>query len=396
MADDIPQFIPPPPPPERPLAAKRNPLLPPTPPSPAPEPVTKQGLLDWVGVRAARRPEPRFGVSLAAAGAGMLVVGAIALGGDQLVSDPSGDGSQFPGLLITFAVLVAGVALTAYYRFGPLAAAGVAASATALPAFLVFLTYSKTSPTPVNTILLLSFIGWTAGYLLGPGRGHNLYVGASLLGLWLWFVEVTEHLFSFPENFFFGLVRAASAGTTNNPSSSSSTFGIDGGNVPNANTIGAYTLVFAIAYLVVARVLDRREMRGLATPFTFAGVVTLVVGIASLSDSLDQIGTGVAFTIAGVVLLYLGATEGRRATNGVGAILVFLGITTVVVDPFDTPTSFGFAEIIVGAVAILVAHWVATQFHEPPETEAVLSPFHNVGSVQPSGPPPPPAGSVLG
>jgi hypothetical protein len=297
-----------------------------------------------------------------------------------------------------FAVIVAGVALTAHYRYGPFAAAGVAASAAALPAFLVFLTYSKTSPPSINTILLLSFIGWTAGYLLGPGRGHSLYAGAALLGLWLWFVEVTEHLFSFPTNFFFGLASAASAGTINNSTSSTSTVGIDGGNVPDANTIGAYTLVFAVAYLVVGRVLDRREMRGLATPFTFAGVVTLVVGIASLSDSLQQIGSGIAFTIAGAVLLYLGATEGRRATNWVGAILVFVGMTTVVVDPFDTPTSFGFAAIIVGAVAILVAHWVATQFHEPTETEPVLSRFYsyNTGSVQPSGPPPPPAGSVLG
>ena len=392
MADEIPQFIPPPPLPERPLQARRNPLIPPPAPAPAPEPVVKQGLFEWVGVRAARRPEPRFGVSLAGAGAGMLVVGAIALGGDQLLSDPGGDGSQIPGLLITFAVIVAGVALTAHYRFGPLAAAGVAASVTALPAFLVFLTYSKSSPPSFNTILLLSFIGWTAGYLLGPGRGHNLYMGAALLGVWLWFVEVTEHLFSFPTNFFFGLARAASAGTINN----SSSFDINGGSVPNANTIGAYTLVFAVAYLVVALVLDRQQIRGLATAFTFAGVVTLIIGIASLSDSLDQIGTGIAFAIAGTVLLYLGATGGRRATNSVGAILVFLGITTVVAEPFDTATSFGFAEIIVGGAAILLAHWVATQFHEPPETDAVLSRFHNVGSTQPAFPPPPPAGSVLG
>jgi hypothetical protein len=394
MVDDVPEFIPPPPPPERPLQARRNPLTPPPPPPPT-EPVVKRGLVDWVGVRATRRPEPRFGVSVAGAGAGMLVLGAIALGGDQLFGTSSGDGSQFPGLLITLAVIVVGVALTAYYRHGPLAAAGVAASATALPPFLGFLTYSKSSPPSISTILLLSCLGWAAGYLVGPGRGHNLYVGAALLGLWLWFIEVTEHVFSFPTNFLFGLARVASAGVVGNSSSSlSPTVGLNA--APDANTIGAYTLVFALAYLVVAQVLDRRSMRGLATPFAFSGVVTLVVGIASLADSLQQIGTGIAFTIAGLGLAYLGATEGRRATNWVGAILVFLGITTVVADPFDTATSFGFAEIIVGALAILLAHWVATQFHEPPETDPVLSRFYSVGSVQPAGPPPPPAGSVLG
>ncbi|MEY2403805.1 MAG: hypothetical protein QOD38_1356 [Acidimicrobiaceae bacterium] len=392
MADDVPEFIPPPPLPERPLPASRNPLTPPPPSPPPTEPVIKRGLVDWIGVRAARRPEPRFGVSLAGAGAGMLVVGAIALGGDQLVSDSGGDGNQFPGLLITFAVIAAGVLLTAHYRNGPLAAAGVAASATALPPFLVFLTYSKGSPPSFDTILVVSALGWAAGYLVGPGRGHNLYVAAALLGLWLWFIEVTEHLFSFPAIFLFGLARAASAGTID--SSSSSTFGLDG--APDANTIGAYTLVFAAGYLVVAYVLDRRNLRGLATPFTFAGIVTLVIGIASLSDSLDQVGTGIAYAVAGLLLTYLGATEGRRATNWVGAILLFLGVTTVVADPFDTATSFGFAELIVGGGVILLAHWIATQFHEPPEIEPVLSRFYSVGSVQPSGPPPPPAGSVLG
>jgi hypothetical protein len=355
--------------------------------------VVKRGLLDWVGVRAARRPEPRFGVSLAGAGAGMLVVGAIALGGDQLFGTSSGDGSQFPGLLITLAVIVVGVTLTAQYRNGPLAAAGVAASATALPAFFAFLTYSKNSPPSFNSILLLSSLGWAAGYLVGPGRGHNLYVAAALLGLWLWFIEVTEHVFSFPANFLFGLASAASAGVIDS-SSSSSTFGFDG--TPDANTIGGYTLAFAVVYLVISRVLDRRNMRGLATPFAFAGIVTVITGIALLSDSLDQVGTGIAFALVGFALVYLGATEGRRATNWVGAILVFLGITTVVADPFDTATSFGFAEIIVGAAAIALAQWITTRFHEPSEIEPVLSRFYNVGSVQPSGPPPPPAGSVLG
>ncbi|MEY2453632.1 MAG: hypothetical protein QOD92_3206 [Acidimicrobiaceae bacterium] len=393
MADDRPEFIPPPPRPERPLQARVNPLTPPPPPPPPTEPVVKRGLADWIGVRALRRPEPRLGVSLASAGAGMLVLGAIAVGGDQLLSDPGGDGSQFPGLLITFAVIAGGVLLTARYRNGPLAAAGVAASATALPPFLVFVTYSKTSPPSFDTILIVACVGWAAGYLVGPGRGHNFYVGASLLGLWLWFIEVTEHIFSFPTNFFFGLARAASAGTLDS-SSSSSTFGLEG--APDSTTIAIYTLIFAAGYLVAAVLLDRRDMRGLGTPFTFTGIVTLIVGIATLGDDLEQIGTGFAFTLAGLLLLYLGATGGRRATNVVGAILVFGGITTIVADPFDTASSFGFAEIIAGGGVILLAHWVATQFREPPETEPVLSRFYNVGSTQPAGPPPPPAGSVLG
>ena len=172
MADDFPELHPcrRRSPSARCEASRPNPLTPPPPEPPPVEPVVKRGVLDWVGPRAARRPEPRLGVSVSAAGAGMLVVGAIALGGDQLFGTSSGDGSQFPGLLITFAVIVAGVALTAHYRNGPLAAAGVAASATALPPFLVFLTYSKGSAPSFDTILLVSCIGWAAGYLVGPAE----------------------------------------------------------------------------------------------------------------------------------------------------------------------------------------------------------------------------------
>ena len=393
MPDDVPQFIPPPPLPERPLRAKQNPLMPPPLPPPLAQPVVKRGLMDWVGVRAGRRAEPRFGVSIAAAGAGLLVVGAIALSGDQLFGTSSGEGSQVPGLFITLGVIIVGVTLNAQYRSGPLAAAGVAASASALPAFFGFLTYSKNSAPPFDTILLLSCLGWAAGYLAGPSRGHNLYAGAGLVGLWLWFIEMTEQVFSFPTNILFDLANAASAGTIDSPSIPPSDVVL---STPDATVIGLYTLAFAVAYLVGGALLDRRDMRGLATPFTFGGVITLIVGIAVLSDDLEQVGTGIAYTIAGAGLIYLGATEGRRATNWIGAVLVFLGITTVVADPFDTATAFGFAEIIVGTGAILIAHWVATQFHEPPETEPVRSRFYSSGSTQPSGPPPPPAGSVLG
>jgi len=259
----------------------------------------------------------------------MLVLGAIVIGGDQLVSDGGGDGNQFPGLLITLAVIIAGVAITAIHRTGPLAAAGVAASAIALVPFLEFLTYSKGSVPSFDTILLLSSVGWTAGYLVGPGRGQNFYAGAALLGLWLWFIEVTEHVFSFPVNVVVGGLLGSRTG---------SDFGSTSlvGRAPDTDTIGAYTLGFAIAYLVAARILDRRNMRGMGTPFTFAAIVTLVFGILLLSDSLDQVGTGIAFVIAGLLLAYLGATGARRATNWVGAILVFGGLTLIVADPFDT------------------------------------------------------------
>jgi hypothetical protein len=393
--DDIPQFLPPPPR-ERPLRADRTApeatsSLPPPPPPPqvAPAPVVKRGVLDLVGERAVRRAEPRLGVGLAAAGSLMLVIGALAISGDQLVGEGGGaDGSQFPGLIISLAVVVAGVVLTARFRHGPLAGAGVAASAVALPPFVFFLTFSKSSAPSFNTILLLSCVGWAAAYVLGPGRGHAFYLGSLVVGLWLWFLELTEHLFSFPLD-----ILSVLAGSFTSTSSGSGAFQRA---LPDATNIGAYSLLFGGAYIVIGRVLDRRERRGMATPFVFGGVLTLVVGILALSNDLEQVGTGVLFAATGLILAYLGATEGRRATNWIGAALVGLGLTLVVAEPFDSATAFGFVELVVGGGVILGAHRLATQFQEPPEDVHVLSRFYSSGSVQPSGPPPPPAGSVLG
>lgn len=396
MADDVPDFLPPPRRTE-PLRAERGDLPPPPPPlPPAPPPVAptavKRGLLDVIGPRAARRPEPRFGIALAGAGSLMLVLGAVVISGDQLGGSGSGDGNQFPGVIISLAVIVAGVALTAKYRHGPLPAAGVAASALALPPFFFFLTFSETSPISFNTILLLSSVGWALAYVVGPGRGHGFYLGVALMGLWLWFIEATEDLFSAPLALF--VSTPDSVGEILVGSQDSSSFTPPAG--PDRTTIGTYTLLFGIVYTIAACVLDRREQRGAATPFTFAGLFTVVLGVGIVGDDLETVGTGIAFTLVGALFAYLGATAGRRATNWIGAALVFFGITLVLGDQLDDATAFGVAEIVLGGIVILVAHWISTQYREPPEVSPVLSRFYNSGSVQPSFPPPPPAGSVLG
>ena len=317
------------------------------------------------------------------------MVGAIAIGGDQLVpSGGGGGGSRFPGLVITLGVIIAGVVVTAHARHGPLAAAGVAASAAALVPFFEFLTYSDGAAPSFNTVLFLSFAGWTVGYLMGPGRGHGLYLALSLIGAWVWFLEATERVFSFPTDVLRGLGDFFSV-SGESPVRSF-------GRGPNLTSVAVYTLFFAAAYLAAGTVLDRRGRRAAGTPFAFAGIVTMVAGIAFLSSDLKQVGTGLAFAAAGVVLLYLGATASRRGTNWSGAALVFVGMTVVLVDPFDTAAAFGLAAMIGGGIVIALAHVIATRFNEPPETVDTPSRFYRAGSVQPSGPPPPPAGSVLG
>jgi hypothetical protein len=346
-------------------------------------------LADWFGPRAARRPAPRLGVALSGAAAAMLAIGAITVGGDQLVSDGTGGGSQLPGLAITFGVVLVGVTLVSQYRHGPLAAAGAAASAISLPALVEFLTYSSGSAPSFSAILVLSTAGWTAGYLAGPGRGHTIYLGAALIGLWLWFVEATEHVFSFPTGFLLDLTRSAGGISIGDSV-------LRAGPSPSSTNIGIESLVFGLGYLGVMALCDRRDHRGIGVAFAFSGVTATIAGIVLLSNDLEQVGTGIALTLAGALFALVGSWCKRRGTNWVGGALMFAGVSLAVADPFDTPTSFGLAEIVAGSAVILVAHWIVTYWHEQPETDDAPSNFYNVGSVQPSGPPPPPAGSVLG
>jgi hypothetical protein len=332
---------------------------------------------------------------MAGSGAALAVLGAVALGGNRLVGE-GGDGSQYPGLAISLLVVVLGVTLNTLQRTGPLAAAGVAASATAMVPLAFFLTYSDSSrsgsPIAFGTILILATLGWLAGYLAGPGRGHGLYLGAALIGLWLWVLEATEHVFSFPTDAVFNFVQVGPFGN----GSDEVPFLENARTTPSLHAIGAYTLLFAAAYLTSAVLLDRADRRGVATPLVSGGVITLVVGIAFFADDLKQAGTGLAYLAAGLGLAYLGAVGGRRLTNIVGGILVFGGATAIVAKPFDTVEAFAVAEMAAGAVVVGVAHVIATTWREPAETDPVVSRFYSGGSAQPSGPPPPPAGSVLG
>jgi hypothetical protein len=342
----------------------------------------KPGWFERVGARAMRRPAPRFGIGLAGAGAALGVLGVVAIGGDHVATSNGGDTSRLPGLLLTLAVFVLGLLLAAQFRTGPLAAAGVAASAIATVPFWVFATYSPGDTPPFATILGLSSITFAVAYVVGPARGRTVYFGALLIGAWAWCIEATEHVLGFPADVASNLFVVPSAEF--------------GRRAPDPTNIGSYSLVFALVYLIAGVLLDRRARHGMATAPMAAGIVTLIVGILALSSDLEQTGTGVALWLAGLLLLLLGAIQGRRGTNWIGAALVFVGVTVVVGDAVDTASAFGVVELLAGVVVVLLAALVGTQFNEPSELEPVPSTLYSSGSVHPSGPPPPPAGSVLG
>jgi len=336
-----------------------------------------------------------MGIALAGAGSALIVEGVLLVSGDKLFGGGGGGGSQAPGIVLCLAVILVGYGLIARFVHGPLAAAGTAGAAITLPPLWFFLTYSKSSSPDFATILVLSSALWTVAYLFGPGRGRALFLGAALLGWWLWAMEATEGVFSFPFVLIGGLASSFSSAS---PFSGSSGNDVFARNVPDPSNLGWISLAFAVVYLVAAVALDRRGRHGIATPFMFAGVLTLFTGIGLHSNDFEEAGTGLALVAVGLVLTRLGPLAARRASTWIGAVAVVVGFVLIVDDAVgDDITTMGALLVVVGAATIVVAHVVSTAWKEPPETEPGPSRFvYSGGSTQPSGPPPPPAGSVLG
>jgi len=320
---------------------------------------TAGSVLDRFGSRAERRPSPRVGVTLAAAGSGLIVVGALVESGNRL-GDGTGSPNRVPGIVISALVLAAGYAMVAKFRTGPLATAGVAASALAVPPLLFFLTLdvNKTPPLSLDVVLLVSSVVWLVSYLVGPSRGHAFYLGAALLGIWLFVLEEVEGVFSFPFRLPALLFGSSS-------SSSTSDYQV----VPSTSTVGTISLVFGIGYLVAARQLDHRSQRGFATPFFLAGLVSLFWGITLLSNDLQEIGTGIALVAAGIGVAILGATSERRGTTWIGGIAVFFGAAVLAGKlAGDDVDGLAAALVMVGVVTILIGSLFVSAWGEPDET----------------------------
>ena len=79
--------------------------------------------------------------------------------------------------------------------------------------------------------------------------------------------------------------------------------------------VAAVLAVAAIAYLVVARLLDRRGFAGTATPFVAASLAAIPAGIALLGEDLEEAGAGAAAIVAGLLVAWLGARSGRRSRD---------------------------------------------------------------------------------
>jgi hypothetical protein len=349
-------------------------------PYPQPVPPTRgPGLSDRLGDRAIRRPDPRLGVSLAGAGIGLAVLGVLIWGGDYLGGSNGGGGGgggdsssrRLLGAGLALVVVVAGYALAVSRRRGPLATAGVVASALGVPVLLGFLTFDTAPsgqsglPVSLDAIVLVSVLAWLLSYLVVPGaRGHSFYLGLAAITIWPYVLDKAE-----PGTFSvitFVRVFVGSQGL----------FGGGVGPVPDWTTVAVISLMFGLGYYLVAFTLDHVGRSGPGAALAVAGFLATAGGIAAAAVNLPAIGTGILLIVLGLILARFGARGGRRFTTWTWSAGVALGVTVIIAKlTGNNSAAAGVALIASGGVVVLIGHVLAGALHESddlmPATPAV-------------------------
>lgn len=320
--------------------------------------------------RAERRPIPRFSVLLAVAGALLMTVGPLAATSVAEVSD---------GLMTVLFLLLlgGGYALVWLFRNGPLATAGATASAIALPMLLLVAFESDSGDGNVGLVLLLSFAGWLAAYLAGPGRGHVVYAGFAMTGLGIWLVD-----------------KVGGSGEFSDPT------------VP---VLWGFIIIGAL-WLAAGYGLDKLNLAGVATAFVGSGAafvatagfwVLALTGATAAGDlagdnpfSSDSFGgsigddyaglilPGVALLAVGIGAIRYGVGSGRRATAWVGTFALATGGFSLLTGLFSSNGALlVIALVLIGAGVVAGAWFLSGPLGEADELSEAPS-FAQVGLLQ--------------
>ncbi len=342
----------------------------------APRPTLWQRL----GARATHRAAPRFGVTLTGVGVVLVVVGVLVWGFTYIIDGVrdgilsgggvgSSDSRRFLGFALALIVVAIGYALVVIARTGPLVTAGIAATALGIPVAMEFATLDLTGGDVFNSdaVVWVSIIAYLISYVFVRGaRGHTFYLGLAAFFLWEYAVgkagpdsrEVSS-----------SVIGTATGGSSSIPS-------ID------TKTVAAVSLIFAIAYYLIAWSLDRTGRHGVAVPFVVVGIPAMLVGILGFAPDAKQIGTGILLLLAGLVLCLYGARYGRRFTAWFWGLVSAAGAVTIMTKFATQGVSIGITMIVLGVLFAIGGWFVAKALDEPDDMTEVAPP----GSV-PAGAP---------
>ena len=335
------------------------------------------------GPRAARRPEPRLGVTLAGIGVGLVIFGVVIWSGDYISGGvhvdefggtSDGGSRKALGIALSLVAVAIGYGLAISQRRGPLATAGVVASALGVPVLMAFLTFDLSStadaglPFSLDAVVLVSVLVWLASYAFVPGaRGHAFYLGLAGVLLWVYVVDKAESNAFSLRSIFAPVVNA---------------FGDGSAQSPDWTTVATVSMLFGLAYYVLMAWLDHTGRPGAGIGFAAAAFPAASAGIAAAGPDLEQTGVGVLLLVAGLLLTWLGARSGRRFTTWAWGFGAGMGIVLLVEKATpDNVTAGGVALIVCGVVLVALAWFAARAMGEPDDETAAVpagggSPLH--------------------
>ncbi|HZC71414.1 MAG TPA: hypothetical protein VE442_12030 [Jatrophihabitans sp.] len=302
-------------------------------------PARASGVAARVGQRLARRPEPRFSVAVAGAGAALTLFGVLLWGGDYFGGANSLDTSRnLLGAGLGALATAGGYFLVISRRSGPIATAGAVGAGIGVPLMMAFLTLDLTSGDPVNfdAIFWVSAVVWLASYLFVPGaRGRTFFVFLVANGF------VTYLLIKNANSVDINFVISP---TTTGPSYN------------GLGSIVAIGLVFGLGYYLIAFLLDRAGHHGPATGLVYPAFSATATGVVAWAPTVHQAGDGVVTIVLGGLVCWYGGRFGRRLTCFAAAAAVVLGVLLIVEDiSSSNAAAAGITFILVGALVVAAA-----------------------------------------
>jgi hypothetical protein len=335
-------------------------------------------LAERLADRLAARPAPRFGISLAGAGVVLAILGVLIWGFTYIFEAPGGiftgegggtaGGSRhYLGGVIALVVVAIGYALAIVAQRGPLATAGVGASAIGVPIALEFLTFDLKSNggqvVNFDAVTWISIVVWLVSYLFVRGaRGHSFYLGLAALMVWNYAVD-----------------KAAPTALSRLTSVGQAAIGGDtgfGAGPLDLGTVAGVSLTIGLLYYVIAWALDRSGRQGAAVALVLVGFPAVALGIAALIPDLKQVATGLVLLVVSLLLVAYGARYGRRFTTWVWALGAAGGAVTIMLKAVadDGGVTVGVSFITLGAIFVVVAALVAKLANEPDDVVAAEQP----------------------
>lgn len=319
----------------------------------------RPNLLERLGWRAERRPEPGFAHVLAAGG-GAFVVFAVA----AVISEIGGDDLTLPGVLLSLLVVAAAYAAGMRVESGPVRSAAVTAIVLATPMVWFFVFFGDGGGSDSTGVYLLTIASYAAFYVLGWTRGRAVFLGLGLLFLFGWITSEAQGSDGSVIPFQSTLDSQGSTALDSTPLGDSSSF-----SQPDTTTASIIALVLGVGALVIGAFLDRRKQHGIATPFIAVGALYAIIGATALGSDESALAGGLLAAGAGVVVgLVGGLGPHRRGSTWVGVLTVVIGLLVVIADlAGDSVLGFAGLAAVVAAALIALGLLLAPRLDEAPD-----------------------------